>query len=177
MELYQKALTFATQKHYGQKRKYKEEDYIEHPKRVAYLVSLFSTNKNLWIAALLHDTLEDTDTVLEELEKEFNPLIANLVQELTNDEILKNKIGKSEMIYQKVKKLSSDAYLIKLCDRIDNLQSLYFAPQKDREQYLLQTQRMLEAIEERKKEKKENTFLIPENLLFNLYQNLLLVKE
>jgi (p)ppGpp synthase/HD superfamily hydrolase len=81
----QKALVFATEKHSGQKRR-SGEQYIEHPKRVAQLVG---DNENMICIALLHDTLEDTNTTYEELVLEsslmIGEVIADGVKALTND--------------------------------------------------------------------------------------------
>ncbi len=119
------ALQFAKRKHSGQTRRIKGELYVEHCKRVAYTVSMHTEKLDVVIAALLHDTLEDTPTVLEELVTEFGVEVANLVYALTNDtEEMKRVGGKRAYLAHKINTLSPDALLIKLADRVDNVQDL-----------------------------------------------------
>lgn len=120
--LSEKALIFATKKHKGQKRKYGEDDYIIHPVRVAKSLEEID-DIDLYCAALLHDTLEDTDTTYEEIKSEFNKKIADLVVELTNDELKIKDLGKTVHHKEKLEKISSNALLIKLLDIYDNLKS------------------------------------------------------
>jgi len=93
-----KSIDFAAEKHKRQKRKDQEESpYINHPIGVAM---------NLWIAgvkdinvlqaAVLHDTLEDTNTTIEELEKEFGKHVATIVQECSDDKSLAKDVRKKK---------------------------------------------------------------------------------
>lgn len=119
-----KALLFAQKKHEGQFRKVSKEPYIYHPIKVCYLLALFKKSKNLdelLAVANLHDTLEDTDTTFEELTKEFTPLVASLVFELTSDENEIKKIGKKEYLKKKLIGLSSYGLTLKLVDRLANM--------------------------------------------------------
>lgn len=136
--LTQKALTFATEKHSGQKRR-SGEDYIEHPKRVAKLVG---DDEVLICIALLHDTLEDTNATYEELSTEFGQVIADGVTALTNDKNEIAKIGKGLYIAQKISTLSQDLLLIKLADRLDNVQDMDYS----RSSYAKDTKLMLENV-------------------------------
>ena len=81
-----KAKTFATAAHaaVGQKRKYTGEDYIVHPERVAGLVEAYGGSDNMIAAAWLHDVVEDTQVTMEQIRKEFNSEIADLVEWLTD---------------------------------------------------------------------------------------------
>ena len=90
------ALQYATQAHAGQTRS-GGDPYISHPVRVANTVAANKKSKKidaLISAAYLHDTIEDTDTTHEDLEKMFGGLVASLVQELTSDKEQIDKIGK-----------------------------------------------------------------------------------
>lgn len=124
-ELYKKILNYATFMHRGLVRE-DNTPYIEHPKRVAeYIKSLDNLNNdNLIYAALLHDTIEDTDATYKELELLFGQDIANLVFEVTTDAKEKNKIGKLNYLKDKVLKISDDALILKLSDRLDNVRDL-----------------------------------------------------
>ena len=124
MNLVLKAIRFAEKKHAGQKRKVSGAEYINHPLTVSYIAANFKRSKNLEIliaAAILHDTVEDTDTTFDELVAEFGMFIASLVFELTDDKALRDKMGKLE--YQKNKwcGISNYALFLKLCDRLNNM--------------------------------------------------------
>lgn len=128
MQLVLKALLFAIKKHKGQVRKGSNEDYLTHPLKVSYLVTEYkgkSKNREALIcAAILHDTIEDTNTTLEELNKKFGIFITSLVYELTNDVEEKKNVGKLE--YQKRKMLGMSSYglFLKLCDMYANITDL-----------------------------------------------------
>ena len=96
-----KAIEFATKKHSGQFRKITGLPYVTHPIEVARLVEQFKSSKNmteLKVAALLHDTLEDTNATFSEIAMEFSPLIASLVLELTSDSLEIKKTSKCEYL-------------------------------------------------------------------------------
>lgn len=79
------ALIFANVKHEGQKRKKLNIPYVLHPIQVFNLLRMVTDDENILVAALLHDTLEDTNTTYEELKETFGETIADIVQEVTND--------------------------------------------------------------------------------------------
>ena len=119
-----KSIKFATEKHAGQYRKISGKPYVTHPIEVSELVAQFKTSKKLQelcVAAVLHDTLEDTDTSFTELVLEFSPLVASLVLELTSDAALIQKTSKKEYLKRKMLGISSYGLLIKLCDRLSNI--------------------------------------------------------
>lgn len=120
----QKSIKFATEKHKGQFRKVSGKPYVTHPIEVSQLVSKFKSSKKieeLQVAAVLHDTLEDTETSFVELASEFSPLVASLVLELTSDPVLVQKLSKKEYLKKKMLGMSSYGLLIKLCDRLSNI--------------------------------------------------------
>ena len=89
-----RALHFAAERHSNQRRKGRaQEPYINHLAEVAELVGHATEGKdaNLVVAALLHDTIEDTATLPEELASIFNRDVAELVQEVTDDKSLTKK--------------------------------------------------------------------------------------
>lgn len=119
-----KAIEFATKKHNGQFRKVSNEPYITHPLKVSYLLPSFKKSKNmddLLCAALLHDTLEDTETSFDEISFSFGPLVASLVYELTSDTVQIEKLGKKEYLTKKMLNMSSYGLTIKLVDRLANI--------------------------------------------------------
>ena len=124
MSMLLKALEFQKIKHKGQTRKATGEDYSMHPVAVSYIVAAYKRSKHLdemLIASLLHDTLEDTATTFAEITKEFSPLVASLVLELSNDPVEIKKVGKLEYQKRKVLGMSSYGLVIKLADRLHNI--------------------------------------------------------
>lgn len=120
-----KALNFAAEKHRGQVRRDSGLPYVTHPIIVSHLIAKYkSTSKHLeelQIAALLHDTLEDTETTYIEIEREFGPLVASLVMELTSDPVSIKELGKNDYLKIKMVKMSKYAFILKLVDRYSNI--------------------------------------------------------
>ncbi|HSI68906.1 MAG TPA: HD domain-containing protein [Gillisia sp.] len=85
----EKALEFAREAHGKQQRKYSNELYIEHPKRVAELVRSVSHTTEMICAAYLHDVVEDTPVSINEIYEKFGAEVGGLVAELT-DEFMKS---------------------------------------------------------------------------------------
>ena len=95
------ASAFAAHKHRDQRRKGADASpYINHPIAVANVLANEAgiTDPTVLAAALLHDTIEDTDTTLEELEAAFGPKIAAIVLEVTDDKALDKPVRKQLQI-------------------------------------------------------------------------------
>ena len=94
--------------------------YWVHPDNVAKLAKAYGGTKEEIIAAIAHDTIEDTNTTYKEIETLFGKKVADLVKEVTNntDEIL--KVGKEKYMSDKLLHLSDSALFIKLCDMLHN---------------------------------------------------------
>lgn len=144
------ALQYATQAHAGQTRA-GGLPYITHPMSVANSIEQYKKSHNLDAiisAALLHDTVEDTTTTHEDLEALFGGLVASLVQELTSDKEKIAQMGKAEYLAQKMAKMSSYALVIKLADRLDNVQDIATAKTPEwRAKYRAETEKILNYIE------------------------------
>jgi (p)ppGpp synthase/HD superfamily hydrolase len=128
-----KAANFAAQKHSVQRRKgAAAEPYINHLLEVAELVSsaLSLPDTNLVIAALLHDTIEDSGVTKEELTEAFGSDVAELVVELTDDKTLPKAERKRLQILDAPKK-SVRAQVIKVADKISNVRSILSSPPVD----------------------------------------------
>ena len=117
------ALNVAFKAHEKQKRK-NGEDYIQHCIRVANAtMNCYKNSESVGdyaCIAILHDTIEDTDTKSEELEELFGKKIRRLVEEVTDDKSLPKDERKRRQI-EHANELSSDAALIKLGDKISNV--------------------------------------------------------
>lgn len=85
MDIFDKALIFATEKHSGQTRKMSAVPYILHPVEVASIVGTMTDDKEILAAAVLHDTVEDTDTTLEEIKEIFGKRVYLLVMTETEE--------------------------------------------------------------------------------------------
>lgn len=125
----EEALQFATEAHGEQKRKYHNEAYIEHPKRVAQLVRTVAHTKEMLCAAYLHDVVEDTPVSLEEIREKFGDEVAKLVGELTDEFVKKNyqHLNRRERKAREVDRqatMSREAKTIKLADVIDNTRDI-----------------------------------------------------
>ena len=129
-QLILKAAHFATHKHRNQRRKDEEKTpYINHPISVAKIISEIGNveDPEVLAAALLHDTLEDTETTPEELVENFGDRVCRLVQEVTDDKDLDKPIRKQLQI-EHAKELSEGAALIKLGDKISNVTDITKTP-------------------------------------------------
>ena len=128
-----KALEFAAEKHKDQRRKGKESTpYINHPIQVAAMLVEYSheDDAELIQAAILHDTIEDTVTTPEELEKHFGHEVKCLVLEVTDDKNLPKNVRKQLQIDNAPKK-SDKAKRLKLVDKICNIKDIVNFPPSD----------------------------------------------
>jgi guanosine-3',5'-bis(diphosphate) 3'-pyrophosphohydrolase len=123
------ALAFAAERHRGQYRlDAAKTAYIYHPIAVANLLNIVGIDDpNVIAAALLHDTLEDTDTTKNELRVLFGQVVADLVQEVTDDPALDGAERKVAQA-RKAVNLTPNAKLIKLADKICNLMDIMENP-------------------------------------------------
>ena len=117
--LISRAWNFAAQRHTAQRRKGKaQEPYVNHLAEVAELVATATDGQdaNLVAATVLHDTVEDTGTLLTELTSVFNADIASLVAEVTDDKSLDKAVRKKLQVEHAATK-SKRAKIIKLADK------------------------------------------------------------
>ncbi|XP_053998439.1 guanosine-3',5'-bis(diphosphate) 3'-pyrophosphohydrolase MESH1 [Hylaeus anthracinus] len=121
-----KCTNFAAIKHKDQRRKDpKETPYINHPIGVANILIQEGNihDPAVILAALLHDTVEDTDTTFEEIENEFGSEVCNIVREVTDDKTLP-KAERKRLQIEHAHNLSYKAKLVKLADKLYNLRDL-----------------------------------------------------
>lgn len=125
-----KAAQFAALKHKDQLRKGSDElPYIVHLIATALLIAEVGgvNDPEILAAALLHDTLEDTDTTSEELTAAFGERVCRLVEEVSDDRSLEKAVRKRLQI-EHAPELSPEAVLIKLADKISNVIDLTNSP-------------------------------------------------
>ena len=124
------AAAFAARKHRLQKRKDAEASpYINHPLEVAAILAGEGgvTDVLTLVAAILHDTLEDTETTPEELATAFGPTIRDLVQEVTDDKRLPKPERKTRQAAGAAH-LTDRAKLIRMADKIANVRDVTHHP-------------------------------------------------
>jgi guanosine-3',5'-bis(diphosphate) 3'-pyrophosphohydrolase len=117
---YWNALTFAVERYGNLKRKLSKLPYIIHPIRVATILRATGyseyEHEELMIATIFHDLVEDTATKLEEIEDLFGSKVALIVKEVSKP----NDKSKDEWL-KNFGNFSSEAKILKMADRIDNL--------------------------------------------------------
>lgn len=125
-----KALSFSADKHQHQRRKNEDATpYINHLIAVAHILTDIGEIHDIstLIAAILHDTIEDTKTLPEELEMEFGAQVRSIVEEVTDDKSLPKQVRKQLQI-EHAGEASFEARCVKLADKIANLQDLADSP-------------------------------------------------
>jgi GTP diphosphokinase / guanosine-3',5'-bis(diphosphate) 3'-diphosphatase len=125
-----RALSFAAEKHRDQRRKDDHgSPYINHPIALARVLcdEAGVTDPDILCAALLHDTVEDTDTTPEELETQFGPLVRGIVLEVSDDKSLP-KAERKRLQIAHAAVATRGAKLVKLADKICNLRDVALNP-------------------------------------------------
>jgi guanosine-3',5'-bis(diphosphate) 3'-pyrophosphohydrolase len=133
MQRFIDAVAFAAMKHSAQRRKdAAASPYINHPIALAHVLAFESNvyDEAVLIAAILHDTIEDTQTTFEELRGRFGLAIARIVAEVTDDKTLPKPRRKALQI-EHAPYLSRKAKLVKLADKICNLRDVASSPPRD----------------------------------------------
>lgn len=151
MNIVEKAQIFAAGAHagVGQKRKYTGEDYIHHPVAVAEIVRKHGGTDEMVAAAMLHDTIEDTQVTFGHIFSLFGDRVAEMVDALSNK--AKKEDGNRETrFFINVKalreRLDMQSRVIKLADLIHNTQSITRYDQKFAAQYLAEKAFMLRVL-------------------------------
>ena len=133
LALLQRAYDVADAKHAGQKRK-SGDPYITHPLAVATILAELGMDTTTLVAALLHDTVEDTDYSLERLRADFGDEVAHLVDGVTKlDKVELGNAAEAETIRKMVVAMARDprVLVIKLADRLHNMRTMRFlSPEK-----------------------------------------------
>ena len=120
------ALAFAADKHRNQRRKDAEgSPYINHPIELAKILAIEGGVEDMRVlcAAVLHDTIEDTQTSYDELAKAFGREVADVVLEVTDNKSLP-KAERKQLQIDHAPRLSREAKLVKLADKIANLRDV-----------------------------------------------------
>ena len=131
MDVFEHAICFAAEKHSGQVRKDGSIPYILHPMEVAAIVGTMTSDRETLAAAVLHDTVEDTDTTLEEIREKFGKRVSLLVMTETEEkrpdrppaETWKLRKEETLAILENTRDLS--VKMMWLGDKLSNIRSFY----------------------------------------------------
>lgn len=127
------AASYAARQHTGQTRKgERAEPYINHPLEVANLLANVGKVEDIdiLIAAILHDTIEDTGSTADELVKRFGERVTGFVLDVTDDKSLPKAVRKQKQI-EHAPHLTPEAKQIKLADKISNITDITNSPPAD----------------------------------------------
>lgn len=127
------AIAFAANKHRDQRRKDSmASPYINHPIALANVLANEGgvEDERVLVAAILHDTIEDTETTEQELIREFGQEITSIVLEVTDDKSLP-KAERKRLQVEHASSISRRAKLVKLADKICNLRDVADSPPSD----------------------------------------------
>ncbi|WP_073485829.1 RelA/SpoT family protein [Streptoalloteichus hindustanus] len=130
LALLQHAYDVAEERHRGQRRK-SGDPYITHPLAVATILAELGMDTTTLVAALLHDTVEDTDYALDQMRADFGDEVAHLVDGVTKlDKVKLGAAAEAETIRKMVIAMARDprVLVIKLADRLHNMRTMRFLP-------------------------------------------------
>lgn len=130
LALLQRSYDLAEEKHRGQRRR-SGDPYITHPLAVATILAELGMDTTTLVAALLHDTIEDTDYSIAELEYDFGSEVAHLVDGVTKlDKVKLGAAAEAETIRKMVVAMARDPRVLvtKLADRLHNMRTMRFMP-------------------------------------------------
>lgn len=124
-ELFDRATKFAVNAHHGVERRGKNFPYILHPMEAANIVSTITTDPEMLAAAILHDTVEDTDVTFEQIRDEFGERVAHLVQHETCP-LPKNEPWRDRKQAQLDTLVASpyDSKVVAIGDKLSNLRAI-----------------------------------------------------
>ena len=129
-DLLDRAIIFAVKAHHNSERRGKGFPYIVHPMEAVEIVATITSDQELLAAAVLHDTVEDTDVTLEDIRHEFGDRVASIVE----DESDKNIEGVSETdtwmerkqtAIDRLRQAPLDAKIVAMGDKLSNMRAIY----------------------------------------------------
>ena len=137
-DLINKAIYWAKKYHGDQKRK-SGEAYYTHPLEVAYMISNYKLKTDLIVASILHDIIEDTPVTAGMIVDNFGWRITEIVDRLTRDRPDGTKLSVEQILDNAYKIGDKEVLLIKLIDRLHNMQTIVFQSPEKRKKTVEQT--------------------------------------
>lgn len=131
--------------HNGQDRKYSQIPYIVHPLSVMQIVRSVTDDEDMLVAAVFHDTVEDTPVKIEIIENLYGSRVAELVGWLTDVSTLEdgNRRARKQLDLEHTANAPADAQTIKLADMIDNTRSITHSDPDFARVYMKEKERLL----------------------------------
>ncbi len=135
-DLLNKAYVYAMRAH-GSQTRASGDPYFSHPLEVAAILTEHHLDDATIVAALLHDTVEDTEATLDDIRNRFGPEIAQLVEGLTKIsqlDLVSKKAAQAENLRKLLLAMAQDirVLLVKLADRLHNMRTLNYVPEAKR---------------------------------------------
>lgn len=166
----EEAWDLAKELHKSQIRKFVGTPYFDaHVQKVNGIVKQYTTDEDLLVASLLHDTIEDCfddpDVGYIQLKDQFGKKVADIVKELTSskEEIEWDYGGsKTDYLIDKMVGMSDDALIVKLADRLQNIADAFTASEKFRNKYFTETKNIVDQLESLRKLNRVQTQIISE---------------
>jgi (p)ppGpp synthase/HD superfamily hydrolase len=121
MDIILLAINFATKAHSGQKRKGKDVSYITHPLSVGLLLASSGVKQDVVVAGILHDTIEDTNTSYNAIQKQFGKEVADIVNDVTEQDRNLSWIERKKQALEHVKDMQNESVLVKTADVLQNI--------------------------------------------------------
>lgn len=115
------AWRFANEHHGGQLRSTVQRPFIQHPERVAVLVAEAGGSREMVVAALLHDVLENTPVEGEEIDERFGAEVGALVRALSDDEAIGDYVERKRALCRQVREAGERAATIYAVDKLANV--------------------------------------------------------
>lgn len=136
-----RAINLAAVLHDGQSRKVVPVPYITHPFSVAFLLTAYTDDEDIFVAAFMHDCLEDVPMYTrEELKKDFGEKIMKIVDEVSDPQELldlrdkkKTWLERKTRYLERLKKISNKAMMVSCADKIVNLQAILLEYEEQKE--------------------------------------------
>ena len=126
--LLDRAILFAVRAHADTERKGKGFPYIVHPLEAMAIVATMTSDQELLAAAVLHDTIEDTDTTMEQLCAEFGPRVAKLVETETDQHFSADKAltwhQRKQDTLDRLRNADLDIKIVALGDKLSNMRAI-----------------------------------------------------
>jgi len=128
-ELLDRAIIFAVKAHHDTERRGKGFPYIVHPMEAVEIVATITPDQELLAAAVLHDTVEDTDVTVEDIRREFGDRIANLVH-AESDQVMEGISEedswheRKQIAIDRLAHASHDAKIVAMGDKLSNMRAI-----------------------------------------------------
>ena len=127
--LLDRAITFAVRAHAGTERRGKGFPYIVHPMEAVEIVATMTNDQELLAAAILHDTVEDTDVTIEQIRAEFGNRVASFVATESDEphqsrDSIENWRARKQAAMDRLASASRDAKIVALGDKLSNMRAI-----------------------------------------------------